>query len=147
MASELIIPTPRRLVPRRLFDPRLLVALLTALALIGLGGCRTSPIMDRTNQPVPAGVSAAQVSKTIQAAGNSLGWAMKQTRPGMITGTLFVRDHMAKVEIPYSSTSYSIRYAGSTNLKYDSSKRTIHSNYNSWVQNLDNQIRARLASL
>jgi len=147
MASELTIPTPRRSMLRRLADPRLIVALITALALIGLSGCRTTPIRDVNNQPVPPGVSASQVSKTIQSAGNSLGWAMKQTRPGMIEGTLFIRDHVAKVEIPYSSSSYSIRYAGSTNLKYDAAKRTIHSNYNGWVQNLDNQIRARLASL
>jgi hypothetical protein len=142
MTSELTI-TP----PRRLLDKRLLSALLIALTLIGLAGCRTSPVRELNGQPVPPGVSAAEVSKTIQAAGNSLGWAMKQTRPGMITGTLYLRDHMAKIEIPYSSSSYSIRYASSTNLKYDASKRTIHSNYNSWVQNLDNQIRARLASL
>ncbi|MEA3640604.1 MAG: hypothetical protein VBE63_11765 [Lamprobacter sp.] len=142
MASEFTITFPRRL-----FDKRLLSALLIALTLIGLAGCRTSPVRELNGQPVPPGVSAAEVSKTIQSAGNSLGWAMKQTRPGLITGTIYLRDHMAKVEIPYSSSSYSIRYASSTNLKYDASKRTIHSNYNSWVQNLDNQIRARLASL
>ena len=147
MASELTIPSLRRRFFRRLTDVRLIVALVTILGLIGLSGCRTSPIVERNNQPVPPGLTATQVSETIQAAGNSLGWAMKQTRPGMIQGTLYIRDHVAKVEIPYSSRSYSIRYAGSTNLKYDAAKRTIHSNYNGWVQTLDNPIRARLGSL
>lgn len=146
MTSELTIPTRHRPL-RRLTDPRLLLVLVAALTLIGLGGCRTAPIRDMNNQPVPVGVTAADVSKAIQSAGNSLGWAMKQSRPGMIEGTLFIRNHIAKVEIPYSDSSYSIRYAGSTNLKYDASKRTIHSNYVGWIQNLDNQIRARLAAM
>lgn len=147
MASELTIPTPRRQAARQLADLRLVMVLVTALSLIGLSGCRTAPIRDLNNQPVPPGASMAEVSKVIQSAGNSLGWAMKERRPGLITGQLYLRDHMAKVEIPYSTRSYSIRYAGSTNLKHNASKKTIHSNYNSWVQNLDNQIRARLVTL
>jgi hypothetical protein len=147
MASELTISTPRRPMAWRRVDPRLIMLLVTALVLVSLSGCRTAPIHDLNNQRVPPGVSAERVSKAIQSAGNSLGWSMTQIRPGMIKGTLYIRDHVAKVDIPYSSRSYSIRYAGSTNLKYDAAKHTIHSNYNGWVQNLDNQIRARLASM
>ncbi|AFL74207.1 hypothetical protein [Thiocystis violascens] len=123
------------------------VLLIVALTLLGLSGCRTAPVQDVDNRPVPAGLSMSDVSKAIQSAGNSLGWVMKETGPGMIVGTLFVRDHMAKVEISYSKSGYSIRYADSSNLKYDASKQTIHSNYAGWIQNLDNQIRRRLSVL
>ena len=126
---------------------RLAVLLLIALTVVGLTGCRTSPVRNLDNQPIPPGATMEQVSKAIQAAGNSLGWAMQEVSPGLIVGTIHLRDHMAKVEIPFSTRNYSIRYKSSSNLKYNASKKTIHSNYNSWVINLDNQIRARLASL
>jgi hypothetical protein len=130
-----------------LVNLRLVAVLVAMISLIGLSGCRTAPIRDYNNQPVPQGVSLDEISKAIQDAGNSLGWAMKEEYPGKITGTLYIRRHIAKVEIPYSRSSYSIRYVDSSNLKYDAEKRTIHSNYDGWVQNLDHQIRARLGSL
>jgi hypothetical protein len=147
MTNELTISNPHRRTVRQLLDPRLIMLLVAALALASLSGYRTAPIRDMNNQPVPPGASAQQVGKAILSAGNSLGWSMRQVRLGLIEGTLYIRDHVAKVEIPYSSRSYSIRYASSTNLNYDAAKHTIHSNYNGWVQNLDNQIRARLASM
>jgi hypothetical protein len=123
------------------------VVVTLLIGLIGTTGCRTSPIRNYSNQPVPPGATMAEVSKAIQAAGNGLGWAMKEEYPGMITGELYVRDHFAEVEIPYSRTDYSIRYKSSRNLKYDAAKKTIHSNYNGWVENLDNAIRTGLARL
>ena len=41
--------------------------------------------------------------------------------------------------------SYSIDYKNSLNLKYDSTKNTIHKNYNGWIQNLDNAIQVQLS--
>lgn len=133
--------------PRMLTHLRLVALLVIALTVVGLTGCRTSPIRNLDNQPIPPGATMAEVSKAIQAGGNSLGWAMQEVSPGLIVGTIHLRDHTAKVEIPFSTRDYSIRYKSSTNLKYNASQKTIHSNYNSWVTNLDNQIRARLASL
>ena len=138
-------PRLRRL--RGLFNLRILMLLIMAVSVIGLGGCRTAPIRDLDARPIPPGATLTQISKAIQGAGNSLGWAMQETGPGMIVGTIFLRDHMAKVEIPFSTSSYSIRYSASTNLKYNEEKRTIHSNYNGWIANLDNQIRANLSML
>jgi hypothetical protein len=40
---------------------------------------------------------------------------------------------MAKVEIPYSATSYSIRYKDSSNLKYSASNKTIPEFQLQWV--------------
>ena len=147
MASELTCSIPRSRLLSGLTNLRFVVLLVTTLILIGLSGCRSAPIHDVDNRPIPPGASLSEVSRAIQAAGNSLGWVMQETRPGRIVGTLFVRDHMAKVEIPYSKHSYSIRYAASSNLDYDATKQTIHSNYLGWITNLDNQIRGRLSVL
>ena len=127
---------------------RVLAVLLFMFGLVVTNGCRTSPIKDVSGAPVTAtGASLAQVGKAIQTAGAGLGWVMKEEYPGLIVGTLNLRDHMARVEIPYTTTSYSIRYKDSSNLKYDAAKRSIHSNYNGWVSNLHRAISAQLSLL
>jgi hypothetical protein len=52
---------------------------------------------------------------------------------------------MAQVDIPYNRQMYSIVYRDSNNLDYDGVN--IHSNYNSWIQNLSAAINARLSML
>jgi hypothetical protein len=58
--------------------------------------------------------------------------------------TLYIRDHMAKVDIRYDTSVFSITYADSDNLKYNAEKNKIHRNYNSWVQNLRGDINNEL---
>nr|WP_256834309.1 hypothetical protein [Pseudomonas oleovorans] len=52
------------------------------------------------------------------------------------------RDHQAEITIPYSASSYSIRYRDSQNLGYKNGK--IHRNYNKWIHNLDRSIQQEL---
>lgn len=108
-------------------------------------GCRSAPVRDLGPTSAPANTSPEHVKKTILIAGASLGWVMKEQSPGLIVATLTLRDHLAVVEIPYSATSFSIRYKDSQNLKYNADDRSIHSNYNGWVQNLNNAILAGLS--
>lgn len=114
--------------------------LFAGLVLLILVGCRTSPIMDIKDAAVPAAVGQKltmdEVAKGIVAAGAKHGWAMKIESPGHIVGTLLIRNHMAVVDIPYGTSSYSIIYKDSSNLKYDADSKTIHANYSSWVRNL-----------
>lgn len=122
-------------------------ALIGILALI-LTGCRSNPIYSVSEAPVTTSSRAynvRDVRNAIQQAGTSLGWQMQEVRRGLIVGTLYVRDHMARVEIPYDRNSYSILYRDSQNLDYDGVN--IHSNYNSWVQNLSTAINQRLSRL
>lgn len=124
------------------------IILLTAVIFaLGLTGCRTSPVYNVENAPinVSAKASIEDIKQTIITSGASLGWQMKEVEPGHIVGTLYLRDHMAKVDIPYSKSGYSITYKDSAELGYDGTK--IHSNYNGWVQNLDRTIQARLTAL
>ncbi|MCU7853073.1 MAG: hypothetical protein KZQ80_12775 [Candidatus Thiodiazotropha sp. (ex Monitilora ramsayi)] len=114
---------------------------------IGLIGCRTAPVYNVTDAPVNASskISATDVKKAIMSAGAGLGWQMKEVKPGHIVGSLFLRKHSAVVDIPFTTSGYSIQYKDSTELGYDGSN--IHGNYNGWIQNLDRSIQARLASM
>ena len=125
----------------------------TWLALVGilalaLVGCKSNPVYNVEGAPVStstSGYNLRDVRNAIQQAGVSLGWQMKDVQPGLIVGTLVVRDHMAQVEIPYNRTSYSIIYRDSQNLNYDGVN--IHGNYNGWIQRLNGAINAQLSRL
>jgi len=116
-----------------------------SLALM-LASCRTAPLHNVEHSSVPAGKAYTDqdVKSAIQTAGAALGWRIDEHTPGILAGTLYLRSHVAVVEIPYSRSGYSIRYKGSTNLMYDGER--IHGNYNDWVKRLDNTIQAHLAS-
>jgi hypothetical protein len=126
---------------------KLLASLIGILAL-ALMGCVTNPVYNVTDAPVTTstpGYKVRDVRSAILQAGASLGWQMKDARPGLIIGTLNVRDHMAQVEISYDRRSYSIVYRDSYNLDYDGVN--IHKNYNGWVQRLSTAINSRLSTL
>jgi hypothetical protein len=129
---------------------RKIEAVLVTALLLALAGCvRTAPIYQLDSVPVTVSsgksLADAQVRTAIVAAGTSLGWRIGDAGPGLLEGTLTLREHIAVVEIPYSGSSYAIRYKRSTNL--NERDGTIHSNYNGWVQNLDRAIRTELARL
>lgn len=118
---------------------------ILALTLVG---CVTNPIYNVTDAPVTTSTRSYQVRDVrgaILQAGTSLGWQMRAVDPGLIIGTLNVRDHMAQVEISYDRRTYSIVYRDSNNLDYDGAN--IHKNYNSWVQRLSTAINSRLSLL
>ncbi|MGX2039274.1 hypothetical protein ACWJKU_03960 [Methylocaldum sp. MU1018] len=129
------------------FKPTLIA--LVAAALVLLAGCRTSPVYNVYDAPVlvtgAKPYTADDVEKAIVRAGASLGWQVRKVKPGQLVGTLFIRSHMAEVDITYSKDKYNIRYKNSNNLNYDGTK--IHSNYNGWIQNLDNAIKRELLSV
>ena len=121
---------------------------MIAVAAVGMAGCRTGGVYDVVDAQVmgPAGapkLSSEQVRNAITRAGQGLGWQIKELQPFLLEGTLTLRGHMARVNIPYSAERYSIVYKDSENLQYDG--KSIHSNYNGWVQNLDKAIKAQLA--
>ncbi|HKJ71390.1 MAG TPA: hypothetical protein VKA55_06525 [Gammaproteobacteria bacterium] len=127
---------------------RVLAAFAVLTVVLTLAACRTAPIQNVNDAPIPANAgspSLEEITKAIQRAGIGLGWQMDAEKPGHIIGTLYIRSHMAKVDINYSTKGYSITYRDSKNLKHHDDK--IHSNYNGWVQNLDRAIQQQLLSL
>jgi hypothetical protein len=125
---------------------RYIIAALLAAVVVA---CATVPIMNVDNAAVPSvggkQPTPEQVRMAILRAGGALGWSMKDDGPNRLVGTLVLRTHTAVVEIPYSSTSYSIKYRTSTNL--DESGGNIHKNYNGWIQNLTKGINTQLNML
>lgn len=121
--------------------------LFLAVLLVTIIGCRATPIRSVNQAPVTASgkYSLKDVKKGIVQAGQSLGWGMKSVKSGVIIGTIFVRNHMAKVEIKYNKKNFSILYKDSAGLKYDGVN--IHKNYNSWVTNLERRINSQLSGL
>ncbi|MDR1657001.1 MAG: hypothetical protein LBT47_05525 [Deltaproteobacteria bacterium] len=127
--------------------------LLSALLIVSVGlitGCfRQSAIVNLHDLPAVGSsgrnLSAASVKQAIIAGARTRGWVARELSPGVITATLAVRAHTAEVEIPYNSTSYSIVYKNSNNLKYQPSTQTIHSQYNTWIVYLHQAIESQLA--
>lgn len=127
-----------------------LLVLLVAVSAFIIGGCRTAMIYNVENAPIPAAessdVSLQEVKAAIVRAGASLGWQMRPVEEGHIIGTLHLRKHMAQVDVTYDNDSYDIVYRDSENLDYRENGH-IHSNYNGWIQNLDNAIQSQLSTL
>lgn len=124
------------------------LALAFALVLAFVAACTSRPIMNVNDAPVVTSGKAAtvqDVERSIVRAGSSLGWVMTPVRPGLVSGRLDLRTHIAVVEVPYDTKSYSIRYKDSTNLNAEGGN--IHKNYNGWIENLDRNIRAELLRL
>jgi hypothetical protein len=117
---------------------------LAGFLVLGLGACRNAPILSQTGAEFLGRGNLATRGEQIRAAGAGLGWAMESRGPGLTRGILNLRGHQAVVDIPYDQQRFTIRYASSTNLDYDG--QTIHRNYNSWVQNLQNAIVAQSAN-
>ena len=130
---------------------KILGVLLLVMVVVGCrGGAPIFNVNEATVNPVSGKEPTMEdVTKAIIGAstGSTPAWNMQVLKPGHIVATLHVRSHMAVVDIQYTTKSYSITYKESSNLKYDAGDGTIHSNYNAWVQRLDNNIRTKLALL
>jgi hypothetical protein len=123
---------------------------IVAVLLLGLAlaGCTSQPILNIDRQAVVTSGRAASmqdVEGAIVRAGTGLGWVMTPVRPGLVTGRLALRTHVATVDIAYDTKTFSIQYKDSVNLDY--ANGTIHKNYNGWIQNLEREIRANLLRL
>lgn len=85
--------------------------------------------------------SINEIEEAILKAGDNLGWKIQKQNDGFILARLVLRTHLVIVRIDYSKEAYTITYIKSKNLDYNyKGEYTIHSNYNGWIQNLNNSI-------
>jgi len=125
------------------------VVTVSALAVV-LIACAPTPVRNVENAPInvsSTNYDLSDVAKAIKSAGTGLGWQMKQETPGHIVGSIYLRSHVAVVDITYTLDEFSINYKDSTNLKYNAASNTIHKNYNGWIQNLTNAINSHLVGI
>jgi hypothetical protein len=121
-----------------------LLALLLAFLLPPDAEARSKPIQNVENAPIPSGLDMKAIGDAIIDGCSTRNWQASLVEAGHMQCTLYIRNHMAKVDIRYDTEKFSITYADSDNLKYDAEKNRIHRNYNSWVQNLRGDINNEL---
>jgi len=123
--------------------------LIGFVMLLAVASCRSATVynVESLAMNTPPRATLSDVEGAIKRAGASLGWQMRSVAPGKIVAQLPIRTHMAIADVTYTTKEFSIRYKDSSNLNYDASANTIHSNYNSWVRNLQNAILAQTASI
>jgi hypothetical protein len=128
---------------------RILTIAAALTAAFAFSACTSASIQNVNQAPVVASqgktLTHDQVRAAILRAGAALKWQMADEGPNMIVGTLNLRTHTAVVEIPYSPSTYSIKYRSSVNL--NEKDGLIHKNYNGWVQNLTRGINTQLSLL
>ena len=125
---------------------RNLQLLATMLSIVFLVACVAQPIYNVDDAMIVSStnktLSKEDVKSAIIQAGTTRGWVIKENSPGNLVGTLFIRKHMAKIDIQYNEKFYSINYKDSENLSYQNT--LIHKNYNNWVKNLQQDIEIQL---
>ena len=121
-----------------------LVALCAMLFLLltSVAQAAYEEILNFQASPVPPGLSPEQIEKAIANGGAQRGWVVQSVTPGHMLGTLNIRRHTVRVDIRYTSASYSITYKDSDNIKFREGK--IHGAYNRWVRNLNGDIQQAL---
>jgi len=126
--------------------PKVIIPSALAFLLIACAG--GSPVKNVDNAPINASspdYDLSDVSKAIRRAGIGTGWKMKERAPGNIVGALSWRSHLAVIAITFTLDEYSISYEDSTNLRYEG--HSIHRNYNSRIEKLNDAINEQLMAL
>lgn len=131
------------------------IALATVAAVVILVGCgrATVPVVNyndvgfTTTSKKP---TLAQVKKAILTAAETKGWLVNDKGPGKMDATLTVRGkHTVIVLITYSTSTFSINYVDSTDMKYGlkNGEPSIHPYYNEWVQELEDAIKIEVKQI
>jgi len=125
------------------------------LVLIMLFGL-TVPVLAGKTQPayepeifIEGNHSSEKIAQVIKSALSGRTWAVKGEEKGVIKSQIWVRSHSAKIRITYTKKSIKIHFEASENLNESRKGDTvfIHRNYNRWITNLENDIKAGLFSL
>ena len=122
----------------------------TIAATLLLGACRTAPIYNVEAQPIAVSASTytgEDVRKAIIRAGSRRGWTFQDAGEGKLVGMIALRKHRATIDVRYDKETFDITYRDSEELSYSEGQGAIHTNYNSWIQNLAQDINLELTLL
>lgn len=121
------------------------IVMLLAVPTLAQAG-RNAPIYNP--EPIAVGkATLAQVRSVLRTALVKRGWGFKEETPNKMRAVLNIRSHQATVDVNYNTADgIRIKYKDSVALKYsnEDGEETIHRNYNSWIQNLERDIRTEL---
>ena len=119
---------------------RAVAAVSFGLLFACVAACRTQPIRDVIDAPLPsvwADASSDAADEAIWRAGRKVGWQIERLRPGVLRGTWRHEHYTALVTIVREGARISIRYEESDHLLREGG---IHENYNRMVERLLRQI-------
>ena len=89
-----------------------------------------------------------KIADAIKEAARIRGWTTSPVSDMKIEAEILVRGrHWAKVEITYTTSTFSIQYGDSNILLYERDDGKIHRNYNKWVTLLEREIHDQLNRL
>jgi hypothetical protein len=115
----------------------LLLAVLALFAVPASAGGRPIPMIEVIDAPVTwPGGQPGELSVVQNAVLRGLadkGWTGRMVSPGVARATLTRDDWSCEIEIPFTTSAYSIKYADSVNLDYNPQTRVIHRNFNHWL--------------
>ena len=106
-----------------------------------------TPIENLIDMPIPMKADGTErtleeVRKGISIGCKERGWSPAVVAEQTMRASILVRGkHYVEVEIPYTTTSYSIIYRSSRGMDYNEEKQKIHRKYNGWVGKLANTIQ------
>ena len=127
-----------------------MIAATLASAAAQAGG-RPIPMIEVIDAPIawPAGKPGelSVVQAAIIRGCADKGWSCQVAAPGLIHGVLAKPDWKAEIDIPFSTTSYSIKYSASEHLDYNADKHVIHRNFNRWLVLLRERIDVQTVSI
>ena len=119
---------------RALIGFALIIAFAAAGCVVPLKNVKDAPVT-MASDTTP---TLEAIGKAVIRAGGAQGWKMEKVKPGHMVGTMFLRSHMAKVDITFNKDAYNITYKESSNLDYNGTE--IHKDYNGWISELDRAI-------
>jgi len=90
-------------------------------------------------------VTDAQMKDAITSAASAQNWVVISEGEGRLSATYHKRDYMAKINIRYATTFYTIDYADSVRMRYRGN--TIHPTYNKLIQALQTNIVRNLKTV
>jgi hypothetical protein len=126
------------------------LAALTLFAVPASAGGRPIPMVEIIDAPVVAPTGKAADIQAVQAAILAgcidKGWVAHVVSPGLIHATLTKPDYTAELDIPFTASSYSIKYSNSEHLDYSAEKHVIHRNFNRWLILLRERIDVHMAA-
>jgi photosystem II stability/assembly factor-like uncharacterized protein len=131
-------------------NSKLIVAAITATMLLVGCGRATVPVVNYNDigfTTASKKPTLAQVKKAILTAAETKGWIVNDKGPGKMDATLTVRGkHTIIVLITYTTSSFSINYVDSIDMKYGvkHGEPSIHPFYNDWVKELEETIAIEL---
>lgn len=125
---------------------RLVRFILIGFLIFGIGiGCahQHRALYQPTPISVPDRISQGELERRIEVALTKRGWIVDKKRRGEMQAHIARGTASARINVGYSRDQVKINYVSSQNMNFASTPQgpTIHTRYNTWVKNIEKDLR------